>query len=275
MKAYTPLLYLFALTGCGASENKIGRLSHSDTFHQAPTNMVDVLWVIDNSSSMADEQAKIGRRFGDFVVGLNDAEVDWHMGVVSTDIDDPYQAGMLQGEPTVLTPETENYSLVFLDNVQLGIGGSDKEKGIDAAFKVFQEPLISNPEANGGFRREGAMLMINFFSDENDCTDRGGLAGVEGGQACYSRQSELVPMTELVADYRDLVDDGERLIVNSIVGPAIAEGCQGSKPGTRYKTMAQAFGGLRGNICETDFGAIMEEIGLQAGGLNTSFIHRN
>ena len=49
------------------------------------TNRVDVLWVVDNSSSMLDEQAQLGREFAsfvDFVVAMNlvrrrDASAAW------------------------------------------------------------------------------------------------------------------------------------------------------------------------------------------------------
>jgi len=261
-----------ALLGCSGSENKIGRLTQTDVFHQVPTNMVDVLWVVDNSSSMADEQEKIGDRFGDFILGLNDADVDWHVGVISTDLDEPEGAGMLRGEPRILTADTPDYLRLFQERVELGTDGSDKEKGIDAAFEALSYPLIVSFDANDGFRRDGAMLMINYFSDENDCSDRGGLRDVEGGVACYSQQDKLAPVAELIRDYRTLVSGDERLIVSSIVGPSISAGCEGSKPGTRYQTMAKAFGGLQGDICDTDFIDIMQELGLQAGGMSTSFI---
>ena len=266
------LIIIFGLFGCKGSENKISRLSQTEVFHQVPTNMVDVLWVVDNSHSMEDEQEKIADRFEDFIWGLNDVGVDWHMGVISTDLDDVEQAGILRGEPAVLTVDTPDYQALFNERVQLGTEGSDKEKGIDAAYKALSFPLIVNVDANDGFRRPGAMLMINYFSDENDCSDRGGLSGMEGGQACYGQSNKLAPVAELIRDYRTLVDGDERLIVSAIVGPSIAEGCTGSKPGTRYQTMAKAFGGVQGDICDTDFSSIMAELGLQAGGMSASFI---
>jgi hypothetical protein len=272
MKIQHGILLCLSALACKGSENKISRLSQTDTFHQVPTNMVDVLWVVDNSHSMADEQEKIADRFGEFLSGLEEVGVDWHMGVISTDLDDVAQAGVLRGEPKVLSVDTPGYLDLFRERVQLGTEGSDKEKGIDAAFEALSFPLVVNVDANDGFRRAGAMLMINYFSDENDCSDRGGLIGVEGGQACYGQSDKLAPVAELIRDYRGLVDEGERLMVSAIVGPAIADGCEGSKPGTRYQTMAKAFGGVQGNICDTDFSEIMADLGLEAGGMSTSFI---
>jgi hypothetical protein len=251
----------------------INRLTEIEVFLQEPTNMVDVLWVVDNSQSMADEQAKIAERFDDFITGINDSDVDWHIGVVSTDLDDLEHAGNLRGEPAVLNVETENYRSLFQERVRVGIDGSDMEKGIDAAYQALSQPRISG--ANYGFRRTGAMLMINYFSDENDCSDRGELWGIDSSEPCYTHAGRLVPVVDLIDDYRGLVASDERLIVNAIVGPAISEGCEGAKPGSRYKTMSYAFGGLQEDICESDFGGLMADLGLQAGGMTTSFILDN
>jgi hypothetical protein len=261
------------MCACKESDSKIHRLSALEVFLQEPTNMVDILWVVDNSQSMADEQAKIADRFGDFVTGINEADIDWHIGVISTDLDDEDQAGLLLGETPVLTPDTPDYRDLFQDMVQLGIGGSDMEKGIDAAYKALSQPRVSG--VNNGFRRDGAMLMINYFSDENDCSDRGELSGIEDDEPCYNHSGQLVPVVRLIDDYRNLVSSGERLIVSAIVGPEISAGCEGAKPGSRYQTMADAFGGFKGNICDTSFDEIMEELGLQAGGMKTSFILEN
>jgi hypothetical protein len=267
------LLLLLGLCACKESESKIHRLSDLEVFLQEPTNMVDILWVVDNSQSMADEQAKIAARFDGFVTGINEAGVDWHIGVVSTDLDDEDQAGLLLGEPSVLTSTTPDYRELFGSMVQLGITGSDMEKGIDAAYKALSQPRVSG--VNNGFRRNGAMLMINYFSDENDCSDRGDLLGIEDDEPCYNHPGLLVPVVQLIDDYRKLVTSGERLIVSAIVGPEISAGCEGAKPGSRYQTMADAFGGFKGDICDTSFGEIMEELGLQAGGMKTSFILKN
>ena len=267
------LILLLGLGACKESDSKLHRLSEMEVFLQEPTNMVDILWVVDNSQSMADEQAKIAERFDEFVTGINEAGVDWHIGVISTDLDNEDEAGLLLGDPSVLTLKTEDYRYRFQEMVQVGIGGSDMEKGIDAAYKALSQPRVSG--VNDGFRRDGAMLMINYFSDENDCSDRDNLWGIEDDEPCYNHPGLLVPVVQLIDDYRELVSSGERLIVSAIVGPEISAGCEGAKPGSRYQTMADAFGGFKGNICDTSFGEIMAELGLQAGGMKTSFILKN
>jgi hypothetical protein len=266
-----PLCLAALLCAC-ASDQKVVRQEGRDVFYQVPTDQVDILWVTDNSQSMADEQAGIAARFEDFVSALELSAVDFQIGVITTDMEDTAQKGKLQapeGEPLYLSAATPDYVARFADRIQVGIGGSDKEKGIDAAFQALSEPLVSG--YNGGFIRPEATLSIVYLSDENDCTDRGALAAYDEGTACYEHAAELTSIKELIADYKSIKDDGSRVLVSSIVGPEIDESCEGAVPGFRYAGMAEAFGGVQGSICDADFSAVMTELGLQVSGVLTSF----
>ena len=59
---------------------------HIEESQPLGTNRVDVLWVVDNSSSMLDEQAQLGREFASFVDALSLLGADVHLAAVSTDI---------------------------------------------------------------------------------------------------------------------------------------------------------------------------------------------
>jgi hypothetical protein len=266
------LATLVVLVAC-AQDQKIHRASNREVFYQEPTDEVDILWVVDNSQSMADNQAKIAERFASFMVGLEDSGSDFQIGLITTDLDDYENAALLQGDPAILTNETENYTGKFQEMVQVGIEGSDMEEGIDAAYRAVSEPMISG--ANAGFRRLGATLMINYVSDEDDCSDRGSLYGSGFARPCYEDASKLVPVKDLIEDYEVLRAEGERFIVSSIVGPKMSSehpDCGEWRPGSRYNTMAKAYGGIEGNICEHDFESIMSDLGLQVGGVLTSFV---
>lgn len=64
-----------------------------DVFEQKEAAQVDILWVIDNSESMAAEQSKIAGRFADFFRQLIVSRVDYHIGVITTD---PAERGVLR-----------------------------------------------------------------------------------------------------------------------------------------------------------------------------------
>lgn len=263
---------LLLLTAC-KPDNEIARQTQEDVFFQEPTDEVDILWVIDNSPSMEDEQAEVADKFQDFVGNLEESGLRFHVGVVTTDTDDPDQNGKLvslDGEaPTIVSSEDDDYVSTFQRLVRVGTDGSDKERGIEAAIKALSEPLVSG--WNGGFLRDGATLSIVYVSDENDCTDRGALAGNDEPSACYDNVDSLVSLKTLIDETREIKADGSRILASSIVGPEIVENCDGAKPGFRYAGMAEAFGGIQGSICDNDFSTIMDRLGLQVSGVLTTF----
>ncbi|MDG1479680.1 MAG: hypothetical protein P8R54_08815 [Myxococcota bacterium] len=260
---------LLGTTGC-KSDNEVVRRSQLDTFYQSATDMVDILWVIDNSLSMSDEQAEVASKFGEFIESIEATGLDFHVGVITTDMESTeIGRGQLLGDPTYLTRDDDDYIAAFQDRIQVGIQGSDREKGLDAAITALTEPIVSS--SNAGFLRDGAVLSIIFVSDENDCTDRGALDGYDEATACYEYSEDLVPIFDLIEEYDAIKPDEDRTLISAIVGPEITENCGGAVPGFRYQTMADAFGGITGNICQSSFSDIMERLGLQASGMLSSF----
>jgi hypothetical protein len=264
------LVTMLMLMAACTPDNEVVRRSQTDTFYQSATDMVDILWVIDNSLSMADEQAEVADKFGNFIENIESTGLDFHVGVITTDMESTeIGRGQLLGDPSYLTRDDPDYISAFQERVQVGIGGSDREKGLDAAISALTEPLISS--SNAGFLRDGAVLSIIFVSDENDCTDRGALDGYTEANACYEHSDELVSIYDLIEEYDAIKPDEDRTLVSAIVGPEITENCDGAVPGFRYQTMASAFGGITGSICQSSFSDIMERLGLQASGMLSSF----
>jgi hypothetical protein len=175
--------------------------------------------------------------------------------------------GVLIGSTPYLTAE-DDYVREFQTRVKVGVDGSDKEKGLAAALYALTEPIISGP--NYGFMREQATTSIIFVSDEDDCSDGEALAD-ENGSACYDKSDELVPVKDYVQSFRSLKPPGVRLVTSAIVGPDASEGCTESWPGHRYMTVAEATGGVSGNICEAVYAKIMYDLGLAVTGVQTLF----
>ena len=129
---------------------------------------VDILWVIDNSGSMAEEQALIADAAPTLISALNKSGLDWHMGGVTTDMAEPAESGKLQGangykwvDATVPTPAG-----LFAAMAQPGTLGYYEEQGRAAAYAALIPPLSTNE--NAGFYRDDAVLHVVFVSDEND-----------------------------------------------------------------------------------------------------------
>src|SRR5687768_1575430 len=94
VRSILPIVILLA----ACNENEFKRASLTNEFWQAPSNQVDILWVIDNSVSMLNEQVAVAEGAEDFITHLETTEMDFHLGVISSDIDrsNP-SAGVLLG----------------------------------------------------------------------------------------------------------------------------------------------------------------------------------
>ncbi len=68
-----------------------------DVFQQNRRNVVDVLIVVDNSGSMIEEQTKLANNFQAFIQTFSDIDVDWQIGVITTDMTTETDMGRLHG----------------------------------------------------------------------------------------------------------------------------------------------------------------------------------
>ena len=59
-----------------------------ETFVPNPLPRVDILWVLDNTASMAEELAYLRANSREFLDALDEQEVSWHMALVATETND-------------------------------------------------------------------------------------------------------------------------------------------------------------------------------------------
>ncbi|MSP61716.1 MAG: hypothetical protein EXR72_15555 [Myxococcales bacterium] len=165
------------------------------------SNKVDVLFMIDNSNSMEAMQEELRARFPQFLEVFFDLAkkgtfLDLHVGVVTSD----YGAGatgapgcdrsggggggrLVPGRLMGCVAGEQDY---IAYNFATG-AGNVTEKGFAAAFTCeasvgangcgFEHPLESvyaalhnETGAPGGFVREGALLVVVFLANEDDCS---------------------------------------------------------------------------------------------------------
>src|SRR5688572_1182197 len=139
----------------------------TDTFTQERA-VVDVLWIVDNSGSLTNERDRLAAQFERFLDVLIAADVDYHVGVTSTDLNSMNgDFGRLRGDPRYIDPNTPQPDLVFTemvefpDNVEVRL-----EEGLFAMVTALTPPLIDG--FNTGFLREEAALAVIVVSDEDD-----------------------------------------------------------------------------------------------------------
>ncbi len=248
-------------------ENDLSHFTRDVSFAQSPDNRADILFVVDDSGSMRDEQDQLAAGFKAFVSGLDAAETDFHIAVITTTWDEANPMSVaFRGSPAVLTPEHDVLPL-FADRVQVDLVGSAMESGLEAAAMALSDTATT--AANVGFLRDGASLAVLFVSDEDDCSDGGQLDG-EPAEACYKRDEELLPPSHWVDLLRgNQVGDGD-LVIGAIVGTPDSA-CDDNAIGDRYVTAALMTDGLVYDICNDDWSTLLNDLGVRASGLMATF----
>lgn len=248
-------LLLLAAASMGCVEYDLSEWDQVEIFNQEPPEAVDILMVVDNSCSMEPYQANLGQHFDRFVQYFIGANVDYQIGVVTTDIQNPSQSGRIQGQ--IITSETPNPASVFNTIVNVGVTGSPYELGLEAARMALSSPVIDNQ--NAGFLRQDASLSLIFVSDEEDASP------------------DVV--NDYINDFLELKGARNRDVFNAsaltvtdigVCDPYLAAQ---STPGTRYVDVALQTGGIIGNLCDSDFESIVTELSLNTTRLrNTYFL---
>lgn len=218
----------------------------ADVFHLPADVKVDVLWVVDNSGSMYEEQEALAENFSGFIGWAQTLGVDYHIGVTSTDMEDPDHSGRLQGTIRVIDPGTPNPAEVFGDNVRLGINGSPYEMGLAASHAALSPPLVTG--YNADFLRDDAKLAVIYVSDEEDQSP----GEVEFYVQYFLNMkgtAEWVTLSAICGDLPDGCSDPEM-------------GSAGAAP--RYHAVQNRTGGSFHSICQSDWSGLMADLGEDA-----------
>lgn len=226
----------------------------TDTFQQLPTPRADVLFVVDNSCSMSQEQASLGSNLGAFLSFAQQQMIDYQIAVTTTDVTSSGEAGTFVGSTRIITPSTPNANTVFQQNTSLGTSGSGTERGLEAAYLALSDPLINT--ANAGFLRTDAALAVIFVSDERDQSSR--------TQAFYEDFLRNIKGFSNTAMFS----------ASSVVGTQ-SPSCNGpggnAEYAPRYINVANNTGGVVESICAANWGQTLSNIGLNSFGLRRQF----
>ena len=125
---------LTMLVGC--TEYQYTNLDNNDSFIQDDQIVsADVLFVVDNSASMVEEQVALAANFADFADLIAETNADFQLGVVHTDMDST-TAGALTGDERLkregridqATADVKEGLEKIVDTAKDLIGGSREEK---------------------------------------------------------------------------------------------------------------------------------------------------
>lgn len=214
-----------------------------ERFTQSAWPALDVLFVMDGTGSMREEQAGIAAAAPTFLAEMDTQGLSWQVGVVSMDLE---EGGALRGRPWILTPRTEDAAGLLAATLAVGTDDAPPAAGLDAAALA----LWDEAGANHGFRRDDAALHLIFVSDGDDGS--GEVLGGDAVGALVALLEDEAARTGHPARASALVDDE---------GGACDEGDYDATPGPRFVAVAEATGGTVASICAPDFEAVAAALG--------------
>ena len=146
-----------------------------DSFQQPSVPKIDMLWVVNCSGSMGEEQSNLATNFSTFINEAVTWNADIQIAVVSMDMEDPDHQGtfqcFLKNRGTGALSNAEMLSQ-FQACVSLGTSCSGWNKGLEAAHAALSAPLVTgdtvNPGPQDAFLRDEAKLVILWVSDRED-----------------------------------------------------------------------------------------------------------
>lgn len=103
---------LLLLTGC--VDYDIVERIRKDAFYQANMKMVDLLFVVDNSLSMVEEQGHLAENFEVLIDAFTAADVDWRLMVTTTEAADPWRGQLMGRTDEILVTRSDG---LLLDRV--------------------------------------------------------------------------------------------------------------------------------------------------------------
>ena len=182
------LFYVASLEGNGATSGR-----QTDEFIQKSRPAIDILWVIDNSSSMNPFQERLRENLPAFLTFANQRQSDFQIGVTSAALKfggsgcpggaDGEENGRLfpvDGKhPRILRPNTPDLEDHWRHNMTVGTCWElFGETPMEAALRALSVPLINEAkdsrypwspyqDGNAGFLRPEAMLSIILVGDED------------------------------------------------------------------------------------------------------------
>ncbi|HCP47130.1 MAG TPA: hypothetical protein DIU15_13885 [Deltaproteobacteria bacterium] len=256
----------------------LGPTQWRDEFQQRTVDASDILFVVDDSCSMSDEQDALAANFDNFIQTFVQSTIDYHVGVVRAALGSDTDAwGVLEDVPGFggkwidqnTGTSAQDKIDAFTEMAQVGTDGGQCEMALQASFSALT--YQTNPGyPNEGFLREDANLAVIVLSDEIDHGQDP--ADPFFGLTCDGiAPEEYIPWFLYDLKGPNAQDD---LVFTGIVGDRPG-GCgsedSGADEGEGYWDVIDGVGGSFLSICSSDWSQFLTELGYEAAGLRRSF----
>ncbi len=199
---------------------------------------IDILFVVDNSGSMGQEQTNLATNFPQFLSVIDASGLDYRVAITTTGMDYTYQQATFPGGPVLpisqdggdngamlqpggcnmtrrwIEKNDANAASAFACAANVGTGGPSDEMPLAAMRTAFEERMSDG--TNGGFRRPDALLAVVILTDENDCSYEQPVTLGFGQSLC---DAQMEPPANYSAFLDAYTGDHGRWAVAMIAGP--------------------------------------------------------
>ncbi|MGZ3769659.1 MAG: hypothetical protein ACXVCP_08760 [Bdellovibrio sp.] len=241
--------FCFILMACNQVKFDLPPTSNNFAQSISYNNKVDILWIIDNSSSMLKHQQSLSEQVPNWVAKLNALKMDYHMAVVTTSMGGANpDGGRFIGSPKYITSSNTNVTDDLKNRLVVGEAGSNNERGLESMEKSLSASYLANEGA--GFLRNDALLVVIALSDEDDKT---------------TVSNPVDHYTQFLDSIKQPWVDGSRSWIFNFVGVLSASAaCKTfndySEPGLIFMGIAKASGGVQDSICNKDLSLAVSTI---------------
>ena len=248
---------------------------------------VDILFVVDNSGSMGDNQQNLVNNFGKFADSIKTTlgqDIDYHVGVVTSDAysgNDPScqsvgalvtQTGGAEASGRVCGPfkqgrflsKDDPLTTSFQCIAQVGSSGAASEDVIGAAAAALAPALNAAGGCNAGFVRPDSLLVLVLVTDEDTVTgeeqvkqlfaELGSAVGVGSGPENLPKvwKEKIAVQSGHPSDATVVVT-----LAKGVPGNVCAADEQGSDGKTLMAFTSQYTYNFIGDICAPDYGDVL------------------
>lgn len=282
------MMGLVLVAGCGAQGTRhggsggaggtagggVGNGQGGDGQQAQGCSKMDILFVVDNSGSMSEEQANLAQNFPKFIDVLNaymtgaGQPLDYHVGLTTTSLTDttpiplpipipvpPGDDGALRNQAScgMTRPWIErtdaNAAQEFSCVAQVGTDGSSHEQPLGAAKLALTDRIADGK--NAGFLRDDALLAIVLLTDEDD----------QSVDPANSSSAEL-PVESFIMAYDAAKKGHDRWAAAIVAGPTACMSSFGSaEEAVRLEDFVAKSGkqAVFSSICDGDLAKSLDE----------------
>lgn len=212
----------------------------TESFSVSRAGLLDLLVVVDNSTSMEEEQANLATKLDALTSAIDDT--NWQIGVVNM------SSPCLRLGRLIKRTDADRVE-AFRAAASVGMNNNVVEKGYPMAIRALKG------ECNGRFNpwiREGSTVAVLVVSDEDNCGSN------NGNNSClFDYGKNATEMTQFLRELRP-PEKGKLYGIHWIpndrsCGSALGEAW-------KYQEGITMTGGLAGSICDDDYSSTLQSI---------------